>query len=77
MNSPMIDFKNKNDYTVKYYFVGREPLTMQYVHSVFVSHNWVKLKFGNYLKADVIVRRSNRLLLTYNFTDTFIPNKPR
>lgn len=72
----MIEFKNKNDYTVKYYFEFRPVFNMEFVQSVYVSHLWIEKKFGSYKYAEVFCRRSKRLILIYNYGG-MVPNKPQ
>lgn len=72
-----MEFQNKNDYSVIYYFVKHEPVEMKFVHSVYKSHLWVTNKYGGYLYAVVYVRRSGREIKLYNSSDLFIEDKPK
>lgn len=72
----MIEFKNKNDYSVIVFDEKKMLIKYTYVHSPYLLSQYLDKNFSNWQRINVYVRRSGRFLGQYR-KGGFIPHKPK
>lgn len=71
----MIEFNNKNDYSVQVYNNREKRLFTEYVHSLYAYTQWLQKKGIEWDYILIYVRRSRNILCYYKNGD-FIHSKP-
>ena len=71
-----MEFKNKNDYTIRAYFKGSQTLKLDFVHNVYNCAQWLDKNQIQWDYILVLIRRSQIPLCYYKKGD-YIHAKPK